>query len=1154
MIRQSYSFGSLWYLENFCNRSKNMQEDFNGYIPITELQNLGKGIILWECEKDGDSYEVLHIPYNKEYERMLDRILQNEINPLRGRDIVGIQKIIDWGKIPEKGDVFIVYERLDDEVEAEIATMKDIAEGLNTLAKENHKRFVISKNNLKNKLQFVGLYEFFKEVDLLDREYLSPNVLEWLDGKSKTLPNFQDDIYSLIKCFEHYFETDNEIIQKGLAEERTDRSINYSDLIELLNNICLQDREVMRVVVKYEDEKKFLPILKEMNKYCELSVDPEKSKEKKQITVNIRTDNWQGVSYVDEVKNYIFIPLGNYKSRNELKNWFVADFSFSLDKRSTFDCPDFFLEKLESINQLAILNKIKKESVNKWQTMPEKEKEFIEENAFSVNYHNVQIKKANNAHFYLNNDLDCWEAVKKHKNESTLLYATTPDAATASNDTTASDGTITNVSGLINSDEKNKLIRVGKIGDSNRKVIVTTLIKVGKIGDYHSDHKFIIVKDILCVPEEIAEEGELVEDTRQKVSQFKKQIEACVKFLSPEKFMVNPVLGSILANPDMAEVPPNKSLSSFEYIPFKEKVFSKKLQTDETQLEAVLEAITYKPIYLIQGPPGTGKTTVIVECIRQIIKKEPNAKILITSQSNLAVDNVLEKIAEINPEEQNLKFMRLASENEDRDMNVTDSIKPHTYENKLKKWINETIDRNKKFMENEFKIQENNKILLEFYNATYEIRDIDKFKEKLNKQPNNYIKKLFENVKTRQNAEEKFEEILDKEYLKLKNIQKKWIAFLNNATNKKFTLNNGSEKIDFLTAMIRDMSIIGATCIHIASSKYSKINFRFDYVIMDESSKASPAETLVPINMGHNIILIGDHKQLPPVVTREDAVKQKVKDKLEDNGLDIEKEFGESLFEKLIIAFENDERKKQYIKMLDIQYRMPKQIGTLISKFFYDGKLKNSSEEIIPDFDEWKKHGLTLKKDTSIMFLSTSNMENPNDNGNKFKRDNECNMKYIRKILTKLNKLYVDNLQKAEPFTIGIIAGYRGQVELLHKNVNLGEYDKFVQTDENGDKNYLIEINTVDKFQGAERDIIIYDIVRSDKGRANIGFLDDYRRINVAFSRAKRLLIIVGDGDYIIKRATLNPGGKFPEFKLQQIAVDLKEQGLVFNNLEEIFE
>jgi superfamily I DNA and/or RNA helicase len=575
-------------------------------------------------------------------------------------------------------------------------------------------------------------------------------------------------------------------------------------------------------------------------------------------------------------------------------------------------------------------------------------------------------------------------------------------------------------------------------------------------------------------------------------------------------------------------------------------------------LEAVLEAISYKPLYLIQGPPGTGKTTVIVECIRQIIKREPNAKILVTSQSNLAVDNVLEKIAEINQnEEEKIKFMRLASKSEDKDMNVTVSIRPYTYEEKLKKWVNETIEKNKKFMNSKFNNQESNKDLFDFHKITQNIKDINEFKEKLNKQPNNYIKTLFEDSKTMINVREIFERVFSKEYLKLKDIQGEWVAFLNNTTNKneklQSKLNNGSEEIDFLTAMMMEMSVIGATCIHIASSKYRKVNFKFDYVIMDESSKASPAETLVPVNMGRNIILIGDHKQLPPVVTREEAVKQKVKEELEDNGLDIEKEFGESLFEKRITEFEANENKQKYIKMLNIQYRMPKQIGTLISKFFYDGKLKNPDEEIIPDFDKDKQHGLKLKKDTSIVFLSTSNSENPNDNGNKFKRENECNMKYIKEILGKLNELYADNLQKDKPFTIGIIAGYRGQVELLQKNINREQYGSFVQIDENNYKNYLIEINTVDKFQGAERDIIIYDIVRSDKGQSNIGFLDDYRRINVAFSRAKRLLIIVGDSDYIIKRATLNPGGKFREFKLQQIAEELQKQGLVFNSLEEVF-
>jgi superfamily I DNA and/or RNA helicase len=236
---------------------------------------------------------------------------------------------------------------------------------------------------------------------------------------------------------------------------------------------------------------------------------------------------------------------------------------------------------------------------------------------------------------------------------------------------------------------------------------------------------------------------------------------------------------------------------------------------------------------------------------------------------------------------------------------------------------------------------------------------------------------------------------------------------------------------------------------------------------------------------------------------------------------------------------------------------MPKQVGSLISKYFYDGKLKNPETSVIPDYDKVKHHELNLKKETSIIFFSTSQRENPYDNDNKFNRQNKCNVQAIKELLEKLNNLYSDNLAKPKPFTIGIIAGYRGQVDLLKSSINLSQYSNFVQveTDENGNqkKKNLIEINTVDKFQGAERDIIIYDIVRSSKGKSNIGFLDDYRRINVAFSRVKRLLIVVGDSEYIIKRATLNPNGKFTEFKLQQIVKELQEQGLVFNQLNQIF-
>ena len=552
--------------------------------------------------------------------------------------------------------------------------------------------------------------------------------------------------------------------------------------------------------------------------------------------------------------------------------------------------------------------------------------------------------------------------------------------------------------------------------------------------------------------------------------------------------------------------------------------------------------------------------------VQQLIKDTSDCKILITSQSNLAVDNVLERLPDC------ILFMRLASEQVIEKDNISSKIKPHLYERKLQGWIKETTQNSKNYLKEKFRKSSNNKSLIDFLDVydtlpcSSEEKLLADFYQKLNVK-NNYLKKLFENVNSKKQIDKIFESELGKNFKKLAKLQKDWFAFILNASTnegdrKKSMLNNGSTEIDLLTAYVMSINVIGATCIHIASSRYSKIDFKFNYVIMDEASKASPAETLVPINMAHNIVLIGDHKQLPPVITREKAVKAKIKKKLEDNGLDFEKEFGESLFEHLITAFEDNNNLLSYKKMLDIQYRMPPQIGKLISTHFYKNKLKNPD---LKDYDADKSHGLKLKNPTiqihddytnsstsvcnSIIFVSSSKRYNPNDNGNKYDRKNHCNVDIVKETLNQLDKLYCLNSDKKEPFNIGIIAGYRGQVDLLRDKINLNHYKNF--TIQKNKANSFIEINTVDKFQGAERDIIIYDIVRSSKGKSNIGFLDDYRRINVAFSRAKRLLVIVGDSEYILKRATLNPKSKFDDFKLQNIVRELQENNLIFNTFKD---
>ena len=1077
-----------------------------------------------DCEDDeGNDYEILIIRNTEVNSRKLKRIIEQEIKQIVGQDIKGFVKTIavDYDNVLDA--YYVVYEHFGEytyerQKDVDIDSIIAIAEGLNYFkTNDNSQKFIISPKYIKvnregvAKLLFAKLYDVFAEGNCLEQDYLSTEAEEYLKDKTQLKPNLQDDIYSLIKTFENFLQENynpnniiDSIFEKSITKKRQQRFAKYHELLDLLRqlpSIKKKQYPQITVVTQRDYYNDFQRIIESMNQTTWMLVDSKLS-DKGQITGQFTTNNYYGRFFVDE-QGSLFIP---YKGCKEGKNEkiisdedsFLAEFVFT--QTTTYNnCYRFFLQKHQDIHRLSLLHTEQKEKLNLWQKLPETEKEYIEKNAFKVKYTNRELSQ----------------------NGERIIFT-------------------------LNDDEKK--ISWGKVRalKDEQKILFVDDIFVGQINDWKSDSKTITISDPRCNIEELPEQGELSEDIRQETSQFKKQVESCQKFLKRD--VVNTELCDIVATPDDRI---GCRVHGLDYDGFENQLYNENLKNAPSQLEAVLEAINYKPIYLIQGPPGAGKTTVIVETIRQLVKRQKDIKILLTSQSNLAVDNVLEKLIDC----KDIPFIRLASDNAVENDNVSEKMKEHCYEEKLKKWISETEKKSIDYLSHHFPKQENIKELQELYKVYETTKSENKyvdFSKRLNF-CSNYIKRLFEDANDFKSAEKVFETQFGKDYFLLKKIQKDWFSFIDNSLvdadpdgkRKKAMLNNGSQEIDFLTAMLMKTNVVGATCIHIASSKYSRENFKFDYVIMDESSKATPAESLVPLSMGHNIIMIGDDKQLPPVITREDAVKDEIKEKLDDEGLDIDKTYGESLFEKIKKTFEQSNSNSRFVKMLDIQYRMPKQIGSLISEFFYDGKLKNPEFE---DYDESKNHGLNLKKPTSIVFFSTSNKENRQDNGIKEKRQNQCNVEVIKELLEKLNDLYPDNLQKEIPFSIGIIAGYRGQVELLKQQINPLHYSNFVHNNKP-----LIEINTVDKFQGAERDIIIYDIVRSSLGQDNIGFLADYRRINVAFSRAKRLLFIVGDSNYILKRARFTSSEKFSEFKLRQITERLEEEGLIFNTLNDIF-
>lgn len=451
-----------------------------------------------------------------------------------------------------------------------------------------------------------------------------------------------------------------------------------------------------------------------------------------------------------------------------------------------------------------------------------------------------------------------------------------------------------------------------------------------------------------------------------------------------------------------------------------DEFFNKNL--DENQQLAVKKALSLQDgseILLIQGPPGTGKTTTIVEIIKQYLKLHPSYKMLITSQSNQAVDNVLEKICE---EEQ--KILRIGND----ESKMSEIARKYT-PNKI---INTIVSKNIK------DLQEN---------------EIQKFKKN----------------------QDEFKEILQ------------------SITSK--SVKNTDVEMFF----IKNIKIIFGTLIGISSWN----NFReivFDLVIVDEAGRATLSELLVPCIKAKKIIFVGDHKQLAPIIDDDIA------NNLESYS---KKEVITSLFEQL---FNSNTKFNNLKHMLTYNYRAHKSICNIYSNVFYEGDLKTKDE-----INELKQHNIDCYI-ANLVWLNTGNLKDRADEQKGTGKINRCNAKIIKQELNTLQ-----NYCKNNNLSIGIITPYKDQKYYLD-NYLKDIVQKYKQDD------IQIDIGTVDSFQGSDRDIIFYDCVRAGGGKkSKIDFIADEKRLNVSLSRAKKLLLIVGDIDFLYKSCTNNGFNPFKE-------------------------
>lgn len=549
--------------------------------------------------------------------------------------------------------------------------------------------------------------------------------------------------------------------------------------------------------------------------------------------------------------------------------------------------------------------------------------------------------------------------------------------------------------------------------------------------------------------------------------------------------------------------PANNNLPNFLFDPTLARISSQDLEEEKKrillnlnepllanqpkQLEAVAKSLIATDMALIQGPPGTGKTTVIAEIIWQTLLRNPESKILVTSQTNLAVDNALERLRG----KKMVRPIRIGNIEK-----FEDEGKMYSNE-RMQQWLS---------AKPKSKEEENNK--------------------------DNAINDWVNNVKQRCSNDNEYSDVVEK-----------WKKGLDEQLSV--------VKPIFSAEYFKNVNVFAATCSECGSrnfaNTYQSMFQRnqevqgepvFDVVIMDEASKATPPELVLPLTLGKKVIIIGDHKQLPPMLDEKefgealDAIGAK---ELIENWS--KQDYKTSQFEKLFVN-----APKNIVASLDTQFRMHEQIMNCISQFYKDqeelenGLLCGIKQHMdIPDFSDkasrW--HGLTWQPFIAPQFHAIwVNVDTAEKKvGTSYENQGEIEaIKMVLSALTKADgfKEYMNSFKKEEDKEIGVITYYMPQMlkirNALYQGLSKDKWRNFEQHKYENEFQIPFRINTVDRFQGMERNIIIISTVRSnkqidEKGKEHkndrypfaLGFARELQRVNVGFSRAKRLLIVVGN-------------------------------------------
>ena len=567
---------------------------------------------------------------------------------------------------------------------------------------------------------------------------------------------------------------------------------------------------------------------------------------------------------------------------------------------------------------------------------------------------------------------------------------------------------------------------------------------------------------------------------------------------------------------------------------------------DPDKREAVQLALAAKDFFVVHGPPGTGKTTFITELVLQFLKKQPNGRVLLTSQTHIGVDNAIERLVEV---PRGLEVIRVGYQ----ESKVSQSVHGYLLQNRVLEWSRKVQQKAESFIERwseqhginlrEVKLgvrlgqlinvlrrkEEDERALSALRSGLLAppepptegdeagaqgeevvAAEIAEQRRLQAEEAREQIEMLQERLQKARAEERRLREELGRSGEDGKAVASEPLKDLvvyqeelvgRSEANRKFRnlLELNSEWLqrfgageDCLEAILTAQDVVAGTCIGIGGIPQDSLG-EFDLCILDEASKATPTEALVPLAKSKKWILVGDSKQLPPyvdAVLHDEAVWQRFE-------LD-----PQSLRETLLLRLQAH-LPATLQAQLSTQHRMVAPIGNLISTVFYDGSLKSVRTELCPVLSR------VLPK--PITWFTTSNLKGRQERNHGASFLNPAEAQEIVKVIDRV-EFFASALKAGSrgadgtnsKIHIAVLSGYAAQADHVRELLEQKRHEW---------RHVDVVCHTVDAFQGRETDFAIFSVTRSNMHKRP-GFLNSPERINVGLSRGRNGLCIIGDSEF----------------------------------------